>query len=586
MSKYIMVIDEGTTGTRGILFDKEFKIVSQDYQELIQYTPDNIRVEHDASEIYNKSVEVCKGAMQKIGATAEDISCIGIATQRNTCVIWDKNTGEPLYHAIVWQDTRTGDVAEKLKENGGEEKILRETGKVIAPHNNGLILKWCMENVPEVKEAIEKETALYGTMDTWLIWKLTEGKTHAVACSNASSSGCVNVQKGVWNEEFIQNLGVPLKLFPTIASEASEYGVTKVFGKEIPITGAIADQQSALFAQGCLEAGTMKCTNGTGSFMDITIGNTCKIASGGVDNLIAWKLNDTLTYMVEGFVSVTGSAVQWLKDGLKIIRSSGEIEALAASVPDTNGVYFVPALVGLTSPHNDPSARGTIIGITRGTTDAHIARATLECIAFGIKDILDVVEKECEGSAVQWLKDGLKIIRSSGEIEALAASVPDTNGVYFVPALVGLTSPHNDPSARGTIIGITRGTTDAHIARATLECIAFGIKDILDVVEKECEVKIDRINVDGGASQNNLLLQMLADYCNADVARPDTLEATALGAALMAALSINQISLEDVKHILTPDAVFHPQMDATLREERYSIWKEAVDRSLKWIKYA
>lgn len=496
MSKYIMVIDEGTTGTRGILFDKEFKIVSQDYQELIQYTPDNIRVEHDASEIYNKSVEVCKGAMQKIGATAEDISCIGIATQRNTCVIWDKNTGEPLYHAIVWQDTRTGDVvAEKLKENGGEEKILRETGKVIAPHNNGLILKWCMENVPEVKEAIEKETALYGTMDTWLIWKLTEGKTHAVACSNASSSGCVNVQKGVWNEEFIQNLGVPLKLFPTIASEASEYGVTKVFGKEIPITGAIADQQSALFAQGCLEAGTMKCTNGTGSFMDITIGNTCKIASGGVDNLIAWKLNDTLTYMVEGFVSVTGSAVQWLKDGLKIIRSSGEIEALAASVPDTNGVYFVPALVGLTSPHNDPSARGTIIGITRGTTDAHIARATLECIAF-------------------------------------------------------------------------------------------GIKDILDVVEKECEVKIDRINVDGGASQNNLLLQMLADYCNADVARPDTLEATALGAALMAALSINQISLEDVKHILTPDAVFHPQMDATLREERYSIWKEAVDRSLKWIKYA
>lgn len=285
MSKYIMVIDEGTTGTRGILFDKEFKIVSQDYQELIQYTPDNIRVEHDASEIYNKSVEVCKGAMQKIGATAEDISCIGIATQRNTCVIWDKNTGEPLYHAIVWQDTRTGDVAEKLKENGGEEKILRETGKVIAPHNNGLILKWCMENVPEVKEAIEKETALYGTMDTWLIWKLTEGKTHAVACSNASSSGCVNVQKGVWNEEFIQNLGVPLKLFPTIASEASEYGVTKVFGKEIPITGAIADQQSALFAQGCLEAGTMKCTNGTGSFMDITIGNTCKIASGGVDKL-------------------------------------------------------------------------------------------------------------------------------------------------------------------------------------------------------------------------------------------------------------------------------------------------------------
>ena len=492
MSKYIMVIDEGTTGTRGILFDEAFKIVSQDYQELTQYTPDNERVEHDASEIYSKSVEVCKGAMEKIGATAEDIRCIGIATQRNTCVIWDKNTGEPLYHAIVWQDTRTGEVAEKLKENGG---ILHETGKVIAPHNNALILQWCMENVPKIKEAVEAGTALYGTMDTWLIWKMTKGKTHAVACSNASSSGCVDVQKGVWHEEFMQSLGVPLELFPTIVSEATDFGNTEVFGGSIPITGAIADQQSALFAQGCLEAGTMKCTNGTGSFMDITIGNTCKIATGGVDNLIAWKLNDTLTYMVEGFVSVTGSAVQWLRDGLKIIHSSSEIEELAASVPDTNGVYFVPALVGLTSPHNDPSARGTIIGITRGTTEAHIARATLECIAF-------------------------------------------------------------------------------------------GIKDILDVVEKECGVKIDRINVDGGASQNNLLLQMLADYCNADVARPDTLEATALGAALMAALRIGQISLEEVKHVLKPDEVFHPQMDAALREERYSIWKEAVGRSLKWIKYA
>lgn len=393
----------------------------------------------------------------------------------------------------VWLKTRNDSCANIDKNTRYLKGIVSDTTEISG--NWDVIGKIYEGIISRINEEIEKETALYGTMDTWLIWKLTEGKTHAVACSNASSSGCVNVQKGVWNEEFIQNLGVPLKLFPTIASEASEYGVTKVFGKEIPITGAIADQQSALFAQGCLEAGTMKCTNGTGSFMDITIGNTCKIASGGVDNLIAWKLNDTLTYMVEGFVSVTGSAVQWLRDGLKIIRSSGEIEALAASVPDTNGVYFVPALVGLTSPHNDPSARGTIIGITRGTTDAHIARATLECIAF-------------------------------------------------------------------------------------------GIKDILDVVEKECEVKIDRINVDGGASQNNLLLQMLADYCNADVARPDTLEATALGAALMAALSINQISLEDVKHILTPDAVFHPQMDATLREERYSIWKEAVDRSLKWIKYA
>lgn len=494
MGKYIMVIDEGTTGTRGILFDKDFSIVAQNYQELVQYTPDNDCVEHDAAEIYTKTVEVCKAAMEKAGAKASDISCIGIANQRNTCVVWDKNTGEPLYHAIVWQDNRTGEQAELLKKNGGEEKILHETGKVIAPHNNALILQWYINHVPEVKEAVEKGTALYGTMDTWLIWKLTGGKTHAVSCSNASSSGCVDISRGVWHEEFIKSLGVPMEVFPEIVSEASNFGETEVFGDSIPITGAIADQQSALFAQGCLEAGTMKCTNGTGSFMDITIGNTCRIASGGVDNLIAWKLGDEITYAVEGFVSVTGSAVQWLRDGLKIIRSSSEIEELAASVPDTNGVYFVPALVGLTSPYNDPAARGTIIGITRGTTEAHIARATLECIAFGIKDIIDVVEKEC---------------------------------------------------------GIT----------------------------------MDRINVDGGASQNDLLLQMLADYCNAVVARPDTLEATALGAALMAALTIGQIQLDDVKNALKVDAVFTPKMDETVRKQRYEVWKEAVGRSLKWMKY-
>ena len=494
MSKYVMVIDEGTTGTRGILFDDTFKIVAQDYQEITQYTPENGYVEHDAAEIYQKSVEVCKGAMEKAGATAADISCIGITNQRNTCVVWDKNTGEPLYHAIVWQDVRTGVKVEELKKDGGEEKILQATGKIIGPHCSALILRWYLDNVPAIKKAVEEGTALYGTMDTWLIWKLTGGKIHAVSYSNASSSGCVDIHKGIWNEEFLKELDVPVSLFPVIQSESSDFGATDVFGAAVPITGAIADQQSALFAQGCLEAGSMKCTNGTGSFMDITIGNQCKIAHGGLDNLIAWKLGDEITYAVEGFVSVTGSAVQWLRDGLKVIKKSSDIEALADSVPDTNGVYFVPALVGLTSPHNDPFARGLIIGITRGTTEAHIARATLECIAF-------------------------------------------------------------------------------------------GIKDILDVVEKECDIKIDKINVDGGASENDLLLQILSDYCNATVARPDTLEATALGAALMASLYIGKIKLEDVKTVLSPDSVFEPKMEEGIRQERSSIWKEAVERSLHWMKH-
>ncbi|MEG0378802.1 MAG: FGGY-family carbohydrate kinase, partial [Eubacterium sp.] len=331
------------------------------------------------------------------------------------------------------------------------------------------------------------------TMDTWLIWKLTQGKTHAVSYSNASSSGCIRLKDGCWHQEFLEYLGVPLSVFPEIKSESANYGMAEVFEVFIPINGAIADQQSALFAQGCLEPGSMKCTNGTGSFMDINIGTECTVASGGVDNLIAWQLQDTITYMVEGFVSVTGSAVQWLRDGLKMIEKSADIEALAASVPDTNGVYFVPALVGLTTPHNDPFARGMMIGMTRGTTNAHIARATLECIAF-------------------------------------------------------------------------------------------GIKDILDVVEKECHVKIEAIKVDGGASENDLLVQMLADYCDAEVVRPDTLEATSLGAALMASLYTDDITLEAVKTVLNTKHVFRPQMDKAIRDERCNTWKAAVERALNWMK--
>lgn len=494
MGNYIMVIDEGTTGTRGIIFDRKFNIVAQEYQEITQYTPEIDRVEHDAQEIFEKSVAVCQGAMEKSGLTSADIACIGITNQRNTCVVWDKETGEPLYHAIVWQDSRTGAEVEALKQDGQEAVILCETGKVIAPHNNGLILQWLLKNVPEVKDAVEAGRALYGTMDTWLIWKLTEGKTHSVSYSNASSSGCLNLEEGVWHQDFLEGLGVPMEILPIIQSESSDFGTTTRFGGEIPITGAIADQQSALFAQGCLDAGTMKCTNGTGSFMDITIGKECKIASGGVDNLIAWKLGDETTYAVEGFVSVTGSAVQWLRDGLKIIKKSSDIEALAASVPDSNGVYFVPALVGLTTPHNDPSARGIIIGITRGTTDAHIARATLECIAF-------------------------------------------------------------------------------------------GIKDIIDVVERECNIRLEEMNVDGGASENDLLVQMLSDYCNATVARPDTVEATAMGAGLMAALHKDIITLDDVRNILKTDAVFTPKLAPEERAARYTQWQEATGRALNWIKY-
>lgn len=490
---YTLVIDEGTTGTRALIFDQDFEVASQSYQEFTQYTPKENMVEHDAEEIYQKSVDVCQKALEKANLSAKDIRSIGITNQRNTCLVWDKKTGKPLYPAIVWQDTRTGGAAEKIKETKWGDKILQSTGKTIAPHNNGLILKWLLDNVPEVKEKVEKNEAIYGTMDTWLIWKLTNGQTHAVSYSNASSSGCFDLHKSTWDEELLDYLGVPLSIFPAIKSESADYGTTNVFDAPIKITGVIADQQSALFAQGCLDPGTMKCTNGTGSFMDINVGTEVNVVPGGVDNLVAWNLDGKITYMVEGFVSVTGSAVQWLRDGMKMFEKSDDIEALAASVPDTNGVYFVPALVGLTTPHNDPFARGMIIGLTRGATNAHVARATLECIAF-------------------------------------------------------------------------------------------GIKDILDVVEKGCNVKIEEIKVDGGASEDDLLVQMLADYCDAKVVRPNTLQATSLGAALMASLYVGAIDLEDVKTVLRSDSVFVPEIDPEVRDERYSMWQEAVRRSLNWIK--
>ena len=464
----ILVIDEGTTGTRAIIFDQQFQIVSQSYQEFTQYTPAENMVEHDAEEIYETSVKMCQKAMKEAGLTSDDIACIGITNQRNTAVLWDKNTGKPLYHALVWQDSRMGKECEQIKESPFFKELLETSGKVIAPHTNVLFLKWYMEHVPGVKEKIQTGELLFGTIDTWLVWKLTEGKVHATSYSNASSTGCMDVKKGTWYQKLFHYVDVPLSVFPEIRSESDNYGITTVLGGSIPINGVIADQQSALFAQGCISAGTVKCTNGTGSFLDINIGQEFKASPGGVDTLIAWNLNGISTYAVEGFAAVTGSAVQWLRDGLKIIKDAKEIEPLASSVPDTNGVYLVPALSGLMAPHQDPFARGLIIGLTRGTTDAHIARATLEAIAFSIKDILNIVEQ---------------------------------NGI-----------------------------------------------------------KITEIKIDGGASKNNLLAQCLADYCDAEIVRPVSLEATALGAAYMAALYNNFIKIDDIRKAVQADSVFHPEM--------------------------
>lgn len=497
MKNYVLVIDEGTTGTRALIFDKEFNIVSQCYEEFTQYTPSEDKVEHDAMEIYAKSVGVCREAIEKAKIASSDIAAIGITNQRATCLVWDKNTGVPLYNAIVWQDNRTAALCQEINDSEWGEKARKATGWTVAPVYSSLMLHWYLENVPEIKEKIESGEALFGTIDTWLIWKLTGGKSHVVSYSNASVMGSLDLSTGEWYTEFLDYLGISTDIYPEIVNDSGNYGTTDpdIFGAEIPICGAIADQHAALYAQGCRSKGTCKITNGTGSFLDINIGDECVVSDQGLNTVIAWKIGDEINYALEGFEAVTGSAVQWLRDGLQVIGKSSESEPLARSVEDSNGVYFVPALAGLSAPYHDPYARGTIFGISRGTTKAHIVRATLEGVAYRLKDILDVVEKE------------------SG-------------------------------------------------------------------------VKMTDIRIDGGASMNDLLAQLMADMLDARVDRPLSVEATSLGAAEMAGLAAGLWTEADFDKSLEIDKSFEPAITAEKREELYAGWREAIERSVGWRKQA
>ncbi len=496
MDKYILVIDEGTTGTRSLIFNHDFEIVGQNYQEFTQYTPEENMVEHDAVEIYEKSLENCEKAMEEAGITAADLDSIGITNQRATCVLWDKNTGEPLHKAIVWQDTRTADDCEDLKASEWGDKARTKTGWEVAPVYSSMMIKWLIENVEGINEEIEKGNVLFGTMDTWLIWKLTGGKKHAISYSNASVTGSLNLETADWYEEFLDYLGVPVSIYPEIINDSGDFGTTEaaILGAEVPIRGSIADQHAALFAQECRTAGTAKITNGTGSFVDINIGTKCVVPGAGLNTVIAWKIGDEITYAVEGYAGTTGSAIQWLKEGLEIIEDASETEEMANSVEDTNGVYFVPALTGLNAPF--------------------------------------------------W-----------------------------------------DSFARGTIIGISRGTKKEHLVRATLEAIAFRIKDICDVVENKAEIEMKKVRIDGGVSQNNFLAQSIADMLDAEVERPISIEATSLGAAEMAGLKTGYWKEEDLVNSVKVDKTFVSKIDADKREEEYFKWNRAVSRASKWLDF-
>ena len=393
--KYILVIDEGTTGTRVLIVDKNSQIKSQAYSEFTQFHPASDRVEHDAEEIWQKTLAMAHKALADAKLTAADIAAVGITNQRATTVVWDRKTGVPINKAIVWQDTRTAGYVETIRAQWAE-KTYAHTGWPLGPVYSSISLHWLMENVPGAKERAEKGELAFGTIDSWLIFKLTGGKVHSIAASNASVTGSYDLLNNEWYKEWLDFLGVPLALFPELRDEAGDIGTTdpSIFGVALPITGAIADQQAALFAQGCIQPGDVKCTHGTGTFLDMNIGPNVAVSKNGLCTLIAWRLNGVNTYGLEGYAAVTGSAVQWLRDGAEMIAASSDTEALATSVPDNGGVYFVPALAGLAAPYWDSFARGMIIGITRGTTRAHLVRATLEGIVFATKDFLETMRSD------------------------------------------------------------------------------------------------------------------------------------------------------------------------------------------------
>jgi len=494
----LLVIDAGTTGIRALIYDQDAKILAQAYTEFPNYHPAPDRVEQDPAEIWQTTEWMIKQALSTAGLMPGEVTAIGITNQRATTVLWDSRTGEPATRAIVWQDTRTADRAAELNEQWGDT-VYAHTGWAIAPVYSSLSIEWALANVPGLQELADNHHLRFGTIESWLIYKLTGGRTHVISASNASVTGSYDLLAGDWYTEWLTSLGIPVSMFPEVCDDSGHLGTTdaEVFGAEVPITGAIADQHSALFAQGCIEPGMAKCTHGTGTFLDMTIGTTPVInTASGLTSQIAWRMKGETVYALEGYAGCTGAAVQWLRDGAEIITSSAESETLAMRVPDNGGVYFVPALTGLSAPYWDSYARGTIFGISPGTKRGHLARATLEGIVFSVRDFM---------------------------------------------------------AAMSSVSGYP----------------------------------ITRIAVDGGASKNDLLMQFQADQLDALVERPRNTEATSLGAALMAGLAIG-VWATPVEALATQEieATFRPRMDAETRDKQYSSWKRAVERARGWLRDA
>ena len=493
MKEFILALDQGTTSSRAIVFDHNGLPVATAQKEFTQYYPKPGWVEHDPDEIWSTQAGVALEAITKAGLESVNIAAIGITNQRETTLVWNKKTGKPVYNAIVWQDRRTADFCDKLKSDGHSSKILEKTGLIIDAYFSATKVRWILDNVKDARKLAEEGQLIFGTIDTWLIWNLTRGQLHVTDVSNASRTMLFNIHTLKWDEELLRIFNIPSAMLPEVRSSSEIYGKTVgQFATSIPVAGIAGDQQAALFGQMCIEPGMVKNTYGTGCFMMMNIGNKPIQSTSKLLTTIAWRIGNDTQYALEGSIFIAGAVVQWLRDGLGIIKKSGDVEKLAAKVKDSEGVYFVPAFAGLGAPHWNQHARGTLVGLTRGSTSAHIARAALDSIAY-----------------------------------------------------------------------------------QTLE--------VLLAMQKDSGIDIRELRVDGGATVNNQLMQFQSDLLQTKVVRPKITETTALGAAYLAGLAVNYWSnINEIRQQWQMDKTFSPQIEESETHSLIKGWHRAVNAAKAW----
>jgi len=491
---YVLALDEGTTSARAIIFDKESKILGSGQYKFSQIYPRPGWVEHDPEEIWRAQIKAIRDALRNTHIESNRIAAIGVTNQRETTILWDKSTGKPAYNAIVWQCRRTADMVEELKKNYGD-LFKSKTGLVPDSYFSGPKIKWLLDNIPKIREKASRGEVLFGTIDSFLIWKLTGGRKHIIDYSNASRTMIFNIHRLDWDDELLEILGIPEKMLPEPSPSSHIYGYTdpKFFGDSVPVSGDAGDQQAALFGQAAFKEGMAKCTYGTGSFLLMNTGSKLR-KSENLLTTIAWGIGKDVTYALEGSIFIAGAAIQWLKEALGLIKDASETERLASSIKSNEGVFFVPAFVGLGAPY--------------------------------------------------W-----------------------------------------DQYARGLIIGLTRGTGRPHLARATLEAIAYLTRDVLEEMERDTGMNVKELRVDGGASRNDFLMQLQADILGLKVVRPLISETTSLGAAYLAGLAVGYwSSLSEIASMWKAERTFEPRISADSRDKLYKVWRKAVERAIGWAK--